>query len=66
MGIGVMVCYKRDVHKNQMYNYTFSNKMCMDYPHKALLKICRNHLNNMTIYTNTAISQFGLSIGIEQ
>ena len=23
--------------------------MCMDYPHRFLLEICRNHLNNMTL-----------------
>ena len=36
----------------------------MDNPHRFLLEICRNHLNNMTLNANTAISQFGLSIGI--
>ena len=38
----------------------------MDDPHGFLLEICRNHLNNMTLYVNTAISQFGVSNGIEQ
>ena len=38
----------------------------MDNPHRFLLEICRNHLNNMTQYENTANSQLGLSIGIEQ
>ena len=23
--------------------------MCMDYPHRFLLEMCRNHLNNMTL-----------------
>ena len=38
----------------------------MDDPHRCLLEICRNHLNNMTLYVNTAISQFGVSNGIAQ
>ena len=38
----------------------------MDDPHRFLLEICRNHLNNMTLYVNTAISQFGVSNGIDQ
>ena len=33
---------------------------------RFLLEMCRNHLNNMTVYVNTAISQFGVSNGIEQ
>ena len=38
----------------------------MDNPHRFVLEICRNHLNNMTPCVNTAISQFGVSIVIEQ
>ena len=61
---GTACCKRFDAKKT--YLYISRNKVYMDNPHRCLLEICRNHLNNMTPCVNTAISQFGVSIVIEQ
>ena len=61
---GTACCKRFDAKKT--YLYISRNKLYLDYPHRFLLEICRNHLNNMTLYVNTAISQFGVSNGMGQ
>ena len=60
---GTACCKRFDAKKHL---YISRNKLYLDYPHRFLLEICRNHLNNMTLYVNTAISQFGVSNGMGQ
>ena len=60
------VISKKGGHYCPRLPYISRNNLYLDYPHRFLLEICRNHLNNMTLYVNTAISQFGVSNGMEQ